>query len=79
MDTETINVYQAKAQFSRLLDLAAHGTETIIAKAGRPVAKLVPWEPEVRRQPGIWAGQIRIADDFDTLSTEDEHDWYSDA
>lgn len=71
-----LNVYEAKSQFSKLLDLAAHGTETIIAKSGKPVAKLVPWQPPVRRAPGIWAGRITIRDDFDEFTEQDSRDWY---
>lgn len=74
-----MNVYEAKSQFSKLLDLAAHGTETIIAKSGKPVAKLVPWQPAVRRAPGIWAGRITIHDGFDEFTEQDALDWYGEA
>lgn len=79
MGTEMMNVYEAKSQFSRLLDLAAHGTETIIAKSGKPVAKLVPWHSSVQRSPGVWAGQISISEDFDAFTEQDAQDWYGDA
>ena len=65
---EYINIYDAKTQLSRLVDRAAAGEEIIIARSGRPVAKLVPLDP--RRKPrvlGRYAGQIRMADDFDEL------------
>jgi prevent-host-death family protein len=62
----TVNIHQAKTQFSRLVDLAAGGEEIIIAKAGKPVARLVPYliKGAVRR-PGTMRGKIRIKKNFD--------------
>jgi prevent-host-death family protein len=61
-----LNLYEAKTALSQLVDRAAAGEEIIIAKAGRPLAKLVPFDrPGRRRTPGGWAGKARIADDFD--------------
>ena len=60
------NLYEAKSALSRLVDRAAAGEEIIIAKSGKPLAKLVPFS--LRRQPrvpGGWQGRIRIAEDFD--------------
>lgn len=66
-----INVYEAKTQLSRLLDRAAAGEEIVIAKAGKPLAKLVPYQIEEHpRQPGYWKGKVQIADDFDELPEE---------
>lgn len=79
MGTEMMNVYEAKSQFSKLLDLAAHGTETIIAKSGKPVAKIVPWIPPVRRTPGVFAGRITIKAGFDTFTEQDARDWYGES
>lgn len=60
------NLYEAKTALSRLVDRAAEGEEIIIAKAGRPLAKLVPLNAaRMPRRPGAWRGQVRIADDFD--------------
>ncbi len=68
----TVNVHEAKTHFSRILDRVSAGEEIIIAKAGKPVARLVPLEPEKRgRVPGTYAGRIRIADDFDAPLPED--------
>ena len=58
------NLYEAKSSLSQLVDRAAAGEEIIIAKSGRPMAKLVPI-PRPSRQPGGWEGKARIADDFD--------------
>ncbi len=65
---QTVNIHAAKTNFSRLVDEAASGAEIIIAKAGKPVAKLVPLEPveeKPRRKLGALAGLARIPDDFD--------------
>jgi prevent-host-death family protein len=58
------NVHDAKTNLSRLLERAAQGEEIIIAKSGRPIAKLVRMAAEPRR-PGRLKGRIRIAPDFD--------------
>ncbi len=61
-----VNIHQAKTQFSRLVDLAAGGEEVIIAKAGKPVARLVAYAPKgVVRRPGTMRGKIRIKKNFD--------------
>ena len=62
----TVNIHQAKTQFSRLVDLAASGEEIIIAKSGKPVARLVPYTPKgAVRRPGVMRGKIRIKRNFD--------------
>ena len=62
----TVNVHAAKSQLSRLLDAAAAGEEVIIAKAGKPVARLVPFEQKKeRRKLGMLAGKLHVPDDFD--------------
>lgn len=61
-----INLYDAKTQLSELVDRAAAGEEIIIAKAGRPLARLTPLRaPHTDRAPGRWRGRARIAADFD--------------
>jgi prevent-host-death family protein len=57
----TVNVHEAKTHFSRLID-AAHAGETIlVAKSGRPWARLVPLEePQPRRQPGVLRGRLHL-------------------
>lgn len=63
-----INVHEAKTHLSRLLDRVAAGEEIVIARAGKPVARLVPWTVRTApRRLGLYAGQIRIASDFDEL------------
>ena len=67
-----VNVYQAKTGFSKLLARVAAGEEIIIARANRPVAKLVPLDdaPQ-RRVPDKYRGEIRIAENFDDDLSED--------
>lgn len=68
----TVNIHEAKTQFSRLVDAAAGGEEIIIAKAGKPAARLVPMERvKVTRRFGGLNGKIRIADDFDAPLPDD--------
>lgn len=60
----TFNVYAAKARLSHLLDEAAAGREVVIARAGRPVAKLVP-VGRAKRRLGLLAGKWTVPADFD--------------
>ena len=71
---ESVNVYQAKTHLSQLLDRAAAGEEIVIARAGRPIARLVPLadSPSRRREPGGWRGRVSISADFDELPAEIE-------
>ena len=63
-----INVYEAKTQLSRLLVAVAAGEEIVIARAGKPLAKLIPYQEAGQpREPGYWRSQVRIAPDFDAL------------
>lgn len=61
-----VNMHEAKTHLSRLVDEVAAGAEVVIAKAGKPVARLVPLANASRaRKPGYLKGRIRIAADFD--------------
>ena len=60
------NLCEAKTSLSQLVDRAAHGEEIILAKAGKPLAKLVPFhQPLKPREPGGWEGRVRTSEDFD--------------
>ena len=61
---DIINVHDAKTHLSRLLERVEAGEELIIARAGKPIARLVPLVP-LARVAGDLAGRIKIADDFD--------------
>jgi prevent-host-death family protein len=64
--SKTVNTHEAKTQLSKLLVRVQAGEEIIIANAGRPVARLVPIDPDVgTRTPGTAAGQVAVAPDFD--------------
>lgn len=66
-----MNVYEAKSRFSKLLDQVEAGGEVVIARAGRPVARLVPYvERRQPRVPGAWRGRVRVAADFDDLPAD---------
>ena len=68
---EIQNVHQAKTNFSRLLERVRRGEEIVIGKAGKPVAKLVPYQDAgTPRRGGQWRGRVKIADDFDALQAE---------
>ena len=60
-----INIHDAKTHLSRIVDDVAAGAEVIIAKAGKPMAKLVAVRAHVKRLPGSGKGKIRMAADFD--------------
>lgn len=65
---ELLNITQAKAQLSSVIErVTTKGEEFIIGKAGKPVAKIIPYQPaQKKRRLGFLKGQIKIADDFDT-------------
>ncbi len=66
-----LNVYEAKTQLSRLLERVESGEEVVIARAGRPVARLVPETTQpARRTPGGWEGRVWMAPDFDDTPDE---------
>lgn len=70
--TRTVNVHEAKTHLSRLLEQVRQGEEVIIAKSGKPVARLVALtEKPKRRVPGSARGRIWIADDFDAPLPEE--------
>jgi prevent-host-death family protein len=63
-----VNIHEAKTQFSRLVARAAKGEHIVIGRAGKPVAKLVPYEDAGGdRSPGAWRERVWIAPDFDDL------------
>ncbi len=69
---DPVNVYEAKTQLSKLLERVEAGEEITLARAGKPVAKLVPLERTPRRTPGFWAGKLELADDWDSAELNDE-------
>lgn len=64
--TTTVNMHEAKTHFSKLIERVRQGEEIIVAKAGKPVAKLLPIaQGAAKRVPGSARGNIVIKDDFD--------------
>jgi prevent-host-death family protein len=61
MSTTVINIHQAKTQLSKLVDLAAAGREFIIAKAGKPMVRVVPLAPDVPHPLGGMRGQSALS------------------
>jgi prevent-host-death family protein len=61
----TLNVHAAKTQLSRLIDRAAQGEDIVIARGGKPVARLTALAPPAARRPGLLKGRLRVAADFD--------------
>jgi prevent-host-death family protein len=71
---ETVNIHEAKTQLSRLVKKAAGGEPFVIAKAGKPLVKVVALnapEAKPKKRVGFLAGQIKVPDDFDRMF-EDE-------
>jgi prevent-host-death family protein len=62
----TVNVHEAKTHFSSLLARVSSGEEIVIAKAGKPVARLVPFDQDTKRRiGGLDSGSFYVPDDFD--------------
>jgi prevent-host-death family protein len=66
------NIHEAKSRLSKLVEQAERGEEVIIARAGKPVARLIPYcaDCEEPRQGGQWKGRVRTAEDFDSLPAD---------
>ena len=70
---QTINIHEAKTHLSRLLEQVADGEEIVIAKAGKPIARLVPLEAAPKKHRlGLLKGKLNVPDDFDAPLTEDD-------
>ncbi|MBU6440936.1 MAG: type II toxin-antitoxin system prevent-host-death family antitoxin [Betaproteobacteria bacterium] len=70
---EIVNMHEAKTHLSRLVERAARGESFIIAKAGKPLVKVVAVEPPsalARRRVGFLVGEIAVPDDFDRMGQE---------
>ena len=68
----TVNIHEAKTHLSRLVDAAAKGEPFIIARAGKPLVKVVAIEPApVKSRLGFMRGEFTVPDDFDTMDQEE--------
>jgi antitoxin (DNA-binding transcriptional repressor) of toxin-antitoxin stability system len=78
---QIFNIHEAKTQLSRLVELAAKGEGFIIAKAGKPMVKVVALEapgPAKIKRIGFMEGQIKVPDDFDTMGSADIQSMFED-
>lgn len=65
---ETVNIHEAKTQLSRLVDEAVKGKPFVIAKAGKPLVKVVALDaPTAPKRIGFLEGEISVPDDFDSM------------
>lgn len=64
-----LNVHEAKTHFSRVLTRVEAGEEVVIARGGKPIARVVPYDPRAirKRKLGFLRGQIDVPEDFDTM------------
>jgi prevent-host-death family protein len=73
---KVVNMHEAKTTLSQLVEQVEGGEEIILARAGTPVARLVPLHPPGPRVLGQWRGRVRMSDDFDApLPSEDLAAW----
>lgn len=64
----TVNIHEAKTHLSQLIEKAVAGEDIIIAKAGKPLVRLIALEPPPRKSRiGFLKGQVTVPDDFDTM------------
>lgn len=71
---DTVNIHEAKTHLSRLLERVARGDSVVIAKAGKPIAKIVPLtadEAKPVQRLGFMAGRMRVPDDFDSMGAQE--------
>lgn len=67
-----VNIREAKTNLSKLVERVEHGETVIIARAGKPVARLVPLERQVpRSRSGFLSGAFTTPEDFDTMASEE--------
>jgi prevent-host-death family protein len=68
-----VNIHEAKTHLSRIVDEVAAGKEVIIARAGKPVARLAPIEPVIRpKKLGLLKGKLSVPDDFNKPLSDEE-------
>ncbi len=72
----TFNIREARTHLSRLVALVEAGEEVVIARAGRPVARIVPYRQQAHeRKPGLLKGQVTILPGFDEMDKEIEREF----
>jgi prevent-host-death family protein len=71
MPMRVVNIQEAKRHFLKLIDAVVHGSEILIAIAGKPIARLVPITKKPKRRLGVLKGKIKVSKDFYKPLTED--------
>lgn len=67
---KTVNMHDAKTNLSRLVDEASKGAPFVIARAGKPLVKVIALDAEPAKRTGFLEGQISVPADFDEMATE---------
>lgn len=75
---DTLNIHEAKTHLSRIVERVSGGETIVIAKAGKPVAKIVPLDDKkiVENRLGFLSGQIAVPDDFDEIGGDEIADLF---
>ncbi|MDR0854006.1 MAG: type II toxin-antitoxin system prevent-host-death family antitoxin [Clostridiales Family XIII bacterium] len=68
---QQVNIHEAKTHLSRLVEDVSRGKPYVIAKAGKPVAMLVPYTPEKKTRVGFYKGEMTIPEDFDRFAEKE--------
>jgi prevent-host-death family protein len=69
---QTVNIHEAKTHLSRLVERAAQGEAFVIAKAGKPMVKVVPLEvTPPKSRLGFMRGEMKVPEDFDTMFADE--------
>ena len=79
---KTVNMHEAKTHLSRLVEAAANGESFIIAKAGKPLVKIVPLDAPAeseKKRTGFLSGEISVPDDFDSMGGKEISDLFESA
>jgi len=72
----TVNMHHAKTHLSGLVVRVEAGEDIVIARGGKPVARLAPYAPPARREPGAWQGRVHVPGSFfDPLPEEELQAW----
>ncbi|MFK7752880.1 MAG: type II toxin-antitoxin system Phd/YefM family antitoxin [Sedimentitalea sp.] len=68
---KTVNMHEAKTHLSKLVEAATQGEPFVIARAGKPLVKVVMIETEAPRRTGFLKGQVDVPEDFDDMGADD--------
>lgn len=76
MKPEIVNLYEAKTRLSSLVEKAAAGEEVVIAKAGRPLVRMIAFEERKRLRFGSLKGEFTVPEDFDQLAESEINEMF---